>query len=71
MFHDGGNPSFPRAIPHAMLIIDLLFKVVFLGPFPGSLRVVSGVGSRSPSGDVSRGCQRASWEHSGSVLKAL
>ena len=59
MVHDPANPSFPRAIPHAMLIIDLLHKVAIFGVFPGCLRMVSGVGSRSPSGDVSRGCLTA------------
>ena len=34
---DVRNPSFPRAIPNAMLIIDLLAKVVFFGPFRGTI----------------------------------
>ena len=45
------NPSFPRAIPHGMLIIDLLTKGVLFGVFSGCPRAVSRVGSRSPSGD--------------------
>ena len=32
---DGSNPSFPRAIPHGMLIIDSLLQVVFFGPQMG------------------------------------
>ena len=35
MFHDGANPSFPRAIPHAMLIIDSLLQVLIFGPQMG------------------------------------
>ena len=55
MVVDVPNPSFPRASPHAMLIIDLLLKVVIFGVPGGCLRAVSGVGSRSPSGDRFRG----------------
>ena len=32
---DVRNPSFPRAIPHAMLIIGLLLQVVIFGPQMG------------------------------------
>ena len=32
---DVPNPSFPRAIPHGMLIIDLLHRGVLFGVFPG------------------------------------
>ena len=55
MFQDGRNPSFPRAIPHGMLIIDLLHRVVLFG----SLRVLPRGGVQSPSGDGSEGCLRA------------
>ena len=71
MVPDVPNPAFEPAIFHAMPIIDYLHKVVIFGAFPGCLRMVSGVGSRSPSGDVSRGCRRAAWEHSESVSKAF
>ena len=37
MVNDGANPAFQRAIPHAMLIIDLLLKVVIFGPFRGTI----------------------------------
>ena len=35
MVVDGPNPASQPAIPHAMLIIDLLDKVVFFGPQMG------------------------------------
>ena len=53
---DGTNPSFPRAIPHGMLIIDLLLEVVFFGVFSGCLRAVSRGGFQTPSGGISKGC---------------
>ena len=56
---DVPNPPFPRAIPHAMAIIDLLHRVVFFGPFSGSLRVLPRPGSAGPSGDDSGGRLRA------------
>ena len=34
---DVRNPSFPRAIPHGMLIIDLVLQVVIFGPFPRTI----------------------------------
>ena len=52
---DVPNPSFPRAIPHGMLIIDYLTKGVLFG----SLRVLPRGGVQSPSGDGSEGCLRA------------
>ncbi len=48
---DGGNPAFPRAIPHGTVIIDSLLRAVIFGVSPGCLRLVSRVSSRSPSGD--------------------
>ena len=36
-----------------------LQRGIFFGIFPGCLRTVSRVGSRRPSGDISRGCLRA------------
>ena len=35
MCPDGGNPPFPGASPHAMLVIGHLDKVVFFGPQMG------------------------------------
>ena len=55
MVQEWGNPAFPRAIPHGMLIIDLLTKGVLFG----SLRVLPRGGVQSPSGDGSEGCLRA------------
>ena len=52
---DGGNPSIPRAIPHAMDGIDLLLQVVIFGVSPGSPRVVSQEGLRSPPEGISEG----------------
>ena len=37
MAPDGRNPAFQRAIPHAVAIIDYLHKVVFFGPFRGTI----------------------------------
>ena len=37
MAPDGRNPAFQRANPHAMAIIDYLDKVVFFGPFQGTI----------------------------------
>ena len=31
------NPAFQRANPHAMVIIDYLDKVLFFGPFQGTI----------------------------------
>ena len=59
MFQDVPNPSFPRAIPHGMLIIDLLLQVVLFGVFSGCPRAVSREGFQSPSGDISEGRPRA------------
>ena len=62
---DGGNPSFQRAIPHAMDGIDLLLQVVIFGVSPGSPRVVSqeglGVPLRAFPGGV--------WEHSKRIFQ--
>ena len=55
MSPDVPNPSFPRAIPHGMLIIDYLTKGVLFG----SLRVLPRGWVQSPSGDGSEGCLRA------------
>ena len=52
---DVPNPSFPRAIPHDTVIIDLLTRGVLFG----SLRVLPRGGVQSPSGDGSEGCLRA------------
>ena len=71
MCPDGTNPAFQEDISHGMLIIDLLHKVVLFGISPGCLRAVSGVGSRTPSGDVSGRCLRAFWKHSESTPKAI
>ena len=59
MFQDVRNPPFHRAIPHAMVIIDYLHRVVIFGPFPGCLRVLPRAGSAGPSGDDSGGRLRA------------
>ena len=59
MSQDGPNPSFPRAIPHGTVIIDLLTRVVFFGVSSGWPRAVSREGFQSPSGDGSEGCLRA------------
>ena len=61
---DGGNPAFPRAIPHGTVIIDLLTKGVFFGLFPGCLWAVSRGDFQSPSEDISRGVSE-------SILSAL
>ena len=53
---DGPNPSFPRAIPHGMLIIDYLTKGVLFGLFPGCPRVVSREGLQSPPEGIFGGC---------------
>ena len=55
MSPDVTSPSFPRAIPHGMLIIDYLHRGVLFG----SLRVLPRGGVQSPSGDGSEGCLRA------------
>ena len=66
---DAANPAFPRAIPHGTVIIDLLPKVVFFGPFAGCLRAVSWRGFQSPSGGIFGGCLRTFGKHfSGSGL---
>ena len=52
MSPDGLNPPFSRAIPHGTVIIDLLPKVVFFGPFPGRLQAVPWRGFQSPSGSI-------------------
>ena len=52
---DVPNPSFPRAIPHGMLIIDYLHRGVLFG----SLRVLPRGWVQSPSGDGSEECLRA------------
>ena len=71
MSPDVRNPSFPRAIPHGMLIIDSLTKGVLFGVFPGCLRAVSSrEGFQSPSGVIFGGCLRTSGKHfSGSGLQ--
>ena len=56
MCPDGGNPSFQRAIPHAMDGIDYLTKGVLFGVFPGCPRVVSWEGLQSPPEGISGGC---------------
>ena len=62
MVADGGNPAFPRAIPHAVVIIDLLLEVVLFGVFSWCLRAVSRGGSQTPSGGISKGCPGAFWK---------
>ena len=61
MAPDGTNPAFQRAIPHGMVIIDLLSKVVLFGVSPGSPRAVSREHFRSPSGGISRGVRGSIW----------
>ncbi len=56
---DGANPSFPRAIPHGMLIIDYLHRGVLFGVFSGCPRAVSRGGFQTPSGGISKGCPGA------------
>ena len=69
MWPDGANPAFSRAIPHGTVIIDLLPKVVFFGPFPGCRRALPWRGFRSPSGAIFGGCLGTSGKHfSGSGL---
>ena len=52
MVPDVRNPPFPRAIPHAMVIIDLLAKVVIFGSFPGASGCSLGRGPRVPLGTI-------------------
>ena len=68
---EGANPAFQPDTPHGMVIIDVLAEVFTFGVSPGCLRVVSGVGPRSPPGDISGGCLRAFWEHSENIMKAF
>ena len=56
---DVPNPSFQRAIPHAMDGIDYLDKGVLFGLFPGCPRVVSREGLQSPPEGISKGCPGA------------
>ena len=51
MIHDVPNPEYEPAIPHGILRIAKLLKVVIFGVPGGCLRAVSGVGPKSPSGD--------------------
>ena len=55
---DVRNPAFQRAIPHAMVIIGQLPKVVFFGVSPGCFRVLPRAWSQGPSGDGFEGCLR-------------
>ena len=50
MAPDVPNPAFPRAIPHGMVIIGLLDRVLLFGLFSGCLRVLPWGGSGAPSG---------------------
>ena len=59
MVVDVTNPSFPRAIPHGTVIIDLLTKGVLFGVFSGCRRAVSRGGFQTPSGSISKGCPGA------------
>ena len=64
MFQDGPNPSFPRANPHGMLIIDYSYKWSFSGSFPGVLGRSLGRVSRVPPGALPGGVR----EHSESIF---
>ena len=56
MFHDGRNPAFQQTIPHGMVNFVSLPKVIIFGVSPGSPRVVSQEGLRSPPEGISGGC---------------
>ena len=53
---DGANPSFQRAIPHAMHGIDYLDEGVLFGVFSGCPRGVSQEGLQSPPEVIFGGC---------------
>ena len=57
------NLAFQQAIPHGMVIIDSLPKVVSFGIPDGFLQAIPGVGPRSPFWDHSRGRWGALREH--------
>ena len=56
---DGTSPSFPRAILHDAVIIDLLTKGVLFGVSTWCPRAVSREGFQSPSGGTTRGSPKA------------